>query len=142
MTCRSCRKTGLTQQEGCRPCVQGYTFHIYHRIHRGLATEERALPGDDDENPLSLPGKRGGGRGGSGGIPARYSVLEDSAGSSDGDEEACNRGVGSGLGSGLGRRCEAAAATLEMVEPVPGMRRDCRNDSAISFDARVLRRKP
>ena len=124
------------------PQAQGYTFHIYHCIHRGLAAEARGAPGDDDEDPSSLPAKRGGGRSG-GSIPARYSVLEDSAGSSDGDEEACLRGSGAavGLGSGLGRRGDVAGAVLEMTEP-GALRAASRNDSAIFFDARAVRRKP
>ena len=121
--------------------AQGYTFHIYHRIHRGLAAEARAGPGDSDEDPPGPPAKRGGGRGG-GGIPARYSALEDSAGSSDGDEEACLRGSGValGLGSGLGRRGEGVAPALEMTEP-GALRAASRNDSAISIDVRAVRRK-
>jgi hypothetical protein len=124
------------------PCAQGYTFHIYHRIYRGLAAEGRGRPGGDDGAPLAPPGKRGaGGRGG--GIPARYSVLEDSAGSSDGDEEACV-GIGSALGLGalgLGRRNEPAGAAVEMAVPAGGMSHSSRNDSAVSFDARAARRK-
>ncbi len=123
------------------PHAQGYTYHIYHRIYRGLAAEGRGRPGGDDGAPLAPPGKRGaGGRGG--GIPARYSVLEDSAGSSDGDEEACV-GIGSALGLGalgLGRRNEPAGAAVEMAAP-PAMSHSCRNDSAVSFDARAARRK-